>query len=429
MKTLAERIADDDAVAVARLVRRISARFSSGSYRYDSGEWETADDGSESGAVPDRLPPGVQSGEGFRPYFETLIVTPAPAGSRARIAQEIRRLRRVEDAMIYEAVLVGSVEDALLACILNGKIEAVVMYDGIPVPSLHDVPLLRDFLASHHQLDASSMAPRETGITLARLIKRIRPELDIYMLTDRQVEKLAGDPAASMIRRVFYEVEELMEVHLNILEGVADRFATPHFDNLKRYASRPIATFHALPIARGKSIIKSNWIRDMGEFYGLNLFLAETSATTGGLDSMLEPTGTIKVAQEKFARAVGADHVFFVTNGTSTSNKMVYQAVTKPGDIVIVDRNCHKSHHYGMVLSGAQPLYVEAFPMTEYSMYGAVPLPHDQAGLAQPEGGRAFGPSGDGDADQLHVRRPRIQHTPGDGRVPGDQTGSDFPVG
>ena len=45
-----------------------------------------------------------------------------------------------------------------------------------------------------------------------------------------------------------------------------------------------------------------------------------------------------------------------------------------PGDIAIIDRNCHKSHHYGMVLSGGQPLYVEAFPMTEYSMYGAVPL-------------------------------------------------------
>jgi arginine decarboxylase len=74
------------------------------------------------------------------------------------------------------------------------------------------------------------------------------------------------------------------------------------------------------------------------------------------------------------ARAFGADHVFFVTNGTSTSNKMAVQALLAPGDIVIVDRNCHKSHHYGMVLSGAQPLYVEAFPMTEYSMYGAVPL-------------------------------------------------------
>lgn len=372
MKTLADRIASDDALGVNRLVRRMSGSLLSGAYRYDGAEWETSDDATP--AVGDRLPLAPHGADGRRPYFETLFVTTAPAANLPQIANEIRRLRRVEDAMIYEPVLVGSVEDALLATIMNGKIESVVIYDGVPVPSQHDVPLFRDFLTSHLQLDASTLAPREIGVTLARLIKRIRPELDIYLLTDREVEKLAGDPSASMIRRVFYEVEELMEVHLNVLEGVGERFSTPFFDNLKHYASRPIATFHALPIARGKSIIKSNWIHDMGEFYGQNLFLAETSATTGGIDSMLEPTGNIKLAQEKFARAIGADHVFFVTNGTSTSNKMVYQAVTKPGDIVIADRNCHKSHHYGMVLSGAQPLYVEAFPMTEYSMYGAVPL-------------------------------------------------------
>ena len=121
-------------------------------------------------------------------------------------------------------------------------------------------------------------------------------------------------------------------------------------------------------------MFRSDWIRDMGEFYGINLFLAESSATTGGLDSLLEPTGNIKHAQEMAARAFGADHVFFVTNGTSTSNKMVVQALLAPGDIVLVDRNCHKSHHYGMVLTGAQPYYVEAFPLTQYSMYGAVPL-------------------------------------------------------
>ncbi|MCA3220083.1 MAG: decarboxylase [Burkholderiales bacterium] len=372
MKSLAERIGSDDALGVGRMVRRMSGALLSGSYRYDSGEWEPADDATD--GTPERLSPVFGGGSAHRPYFETLFVTPTPAASRVKVANDIRRLRRTDDAMIYEPVLVGSVEDALLATIMNGKIEAVVIFDGVPVPSQHDVPLLRDLLATQHHLDTASLVPREIGVTLARLIKRIRPELDIYLLTDRNVEKLAGDPAASMIRRVFYEVEELMEVHLNVLEGVADRFATPFFDNLKRYAARPIATFHALPIARGKSIMKSNWIRDMGEFYGQNLFLAESSATTGGLDSMLEPTGNIKVAQEKFARAVGADHVFFVTNGTSTSNKMVYQAVCAPGDIVIADRNCHKSHHYGMVLSGAQPLYVEAFPMTAYSMYGAVPL-------------------------------------------------------
>ena len=67
----------------------------------------------------------------------------------------------------------------------------------------------------------------------------------------------------------------------------------------------------------------------------MNLFLAESSATTGGLDSLLEPTGNVKVAQDYAARAFGADRAFFVTNGTSTSNKMVEQALLSPGDIVL----------------------------------------------------------------------------------------------
>ncbi len=213
-----------------------------------------------------------------------------------------------------------------------------------------------------------------SALRLAHVLKRVRPELDLYLVVNGRVEDIAGDPKANAVRRVFYAVEELLELHLAIIEGVQDRYDTPFFNNLKKYAQRPISTFHALPIARGASVFRSDWIRDMGEFYGPTLFLAESSATTGGLDSLLEPTGNIKKAQDMAARAFGADHVFFVTNGTSTSNKMAVQALLAPGDIAIVDRNCHKSHHYGMVLAGAQPLYVEAFPMTEYSMYGAVPL-------------------------------------------------------
>src|SRR5574338_1060365 len=127
----------------------------------------------------------------------------------------------------------------------------------------------------------------------------------------------------------------------------------------------------------------------MGAFYGINLFLAESSATTGGLDSLLEPTGNIKVAQEKFARAFGADRAFFVTNGTSTSNKIVHMALLAPGDIVLIDRDCHKSHHYGLVLAGAQPYYIDAFPLTQYSMYGSLAIqPIKQALLQLKEEGR-----------------------------------------
>ena len=241
-----------------------------------------------------------------------------------------------------------------------------------PCARKQEAPLIRALLEAYGV--EAEIGEEDLALNLANILKRLRPELDIYLLTDRDVEKLAGDVRANAVRRVFYQVEEPLELHLSILEGVRARFVTPFFDNLKKYAARPIATFHALPIARGKAVFKSGWIRDMGEFYGVNLFLAESSATTGGLDSLLEPTGNIKKAQELAARAFGADRVFFVTNGTSTSNKMVVQALLAPGDIAIIDRNCHKSHHYGCVLSGVQPYYVEAFPLTQYSMYGAVPL-------------------------------------------------------
>ena len=121
----------------------------------------------------------------------------------------------------------------------------------------------------------------------------------------------------------------------------------------------------------------------MGEFYGMNIFLAETSATSGGLDSLLEPVGPIKKAQELASRAFGSRHTYFATNGTSTCNKIVVQALVKPGDIVLVDRDCHKSHHYGLVLSGAHVIYLDSYPLHEYSMYGAVPLRNIKRTLLQ----------------------------------------------
>ena len=370
MAALDDKAVTDDARGAAALVMRVSRALMTRSFRRNGNDWEAQEN--DESTVRDVLPPGLGRGDAHRPYFETLIVTGAPAERWPAVSAEWRRLRRPLDAFVYETIFVGSVEDAFCALMLNPDIAAVIINEGFVFKSRHQAPVLRTLTSSLEQRYTQNS--NTSALELAILLKHVRPELDIYMVSGRHVEALAGNPAANAVRRIFYSVEELLELHLAILEGVQDRYDTPFFDNLKKYAQRPIGTFHALPIARGKSVFKSDWIRDMGEFYGINFFLAESSATTGGLDSLLEPTGNIKEAQEKAARALGADRVFFVTNGTSTSNKMAVQALLGPGDIAIVDRNCHKSHHYGMVLSGAQPLYVEAFPMTEYSMYGAVPL-------------------------------------------------------
>jgi len=372
LKALKERIGSGDAASVVRLAQSISAALLTHSYRTNLTDWEIADQTPI--VLADKVPGSGEEATAHRPYFEVLVVSPARPETWFELAHELRKLRRPRDKFVYEAVFLGSFEDAVLGAIINGSVEAVVIYEGIPFESIHHSPILREFLTTHLSPSGIDTDSGQYGLALAQGLKNLRPELDIYFLSDRQVEKVAGDTNTACIRRVFYQVEEPLELHLSILDGIADRYDTPYFNNLQKYAQRPIGTFHALPVARGKSIFKSNWIRDMGEFYGLNLFLAESSATTGGLDSLLEPTGNIKIAQDKAARAFGADHVFFVTNGTSTSNKMVEQALLAPGDIMLVDRNCHKSHHYGAVLAGALPLYVEAYPLTQYSMYGAVPL-------------------------------------------------------
>src|SRR5580692_7165620 len=325
-----ERISSGDATGAARLIQSISNALLTHSYRSNVGDWESEDEAPIN--LGERVP-GAGEDAAHRPYFEVLVVSPARKTAWQELAQDLRKLRRPQDKFVYEPVFVSSFEDAVLATILNGGIEAVIVYEGISLHSSHTSTVLREFLSSHLAASGISASANDYSMALAQGLKQLRPELDIYFLSDRKVEEVAGDVNASFLRRVFYQVEEPLELHLSILDGIADSFDTTYFDNLQKYAQRPIGTFHALPIARGKSIFKSNWISDMGKFYGINLFLAESSATTGGLDSLLAP-----------------------------------------GDIMLVDRNCHKSHHYGAVLSGAYPLYVEAYPLTQYSMYGAVPL-------------------------------------------------------
>ena len=357
---------------LAFAVNRVTRALTTGAYRRRTIPLERDSLDQDEHEDEAMLPPEARALA--KPYFEVLIVDNVNEQQERWLRNNVTRMRRPEDPFIYEAVVVPSLEDALIAVLFNHNIQAIVVRPGLTLKSKMDQQILTRYLAragGRDEIDA--LLPESYGPELCRMVAKVRPELDAYLVTERSVEDIAGLDLG-ICRRVFYNQEDFMELHLNILRGVQARNKSPFFTALVEYSKQPTGVFHAMPISRGKSITRSHWIQDMGAFYGPNIFLAETSATSGGLDSLLEPHGPIKEAQELASRAFGSKQTFFATNGTSTCNKIVVQALVRPGDIVLVDRDCHKSHHYGMVLAGAQVSYLDSYPLNEYSMYGAVPL-------------------------------------------------------
>lgn len=306
-------------------------------------------------------------------YFETLFVDNFSSAEEKELHQKVKELREPNDMFVYDVVVSNSFQDALIAVLFNYNIQVVVIRYDFKFASTNNLKILLPFISTALKVQPSYGSNTDYALLLGQAIKQIRPELDVYYVTNQYLTEIEND-ALDVFRRIFYRKEDLQELHLSINRGIKERFETPFFSALKEYSKKPTSVFHAMPISRGNSVFKSFWIRDLGDFYGRNLFLAETSATTGGLDSLLQPTGPLKKAQQLAAKAFGSERTFFATNGTSTANKIVVQALVKPKDIVLIDRDCHKSHHYGLVLTGASPVYLDSYPLPNLSMYGAVPL-------------------------------------------------------
>ncbi|MFD9903040.1 aminotransferase class I/II-fold pyridoxal phosphate-dependent enzyme [Streptomyces sp. NPDC059063] len=308
-----------------------------------------------------------------RSGFDVLVVADLSATEETKLLSGLRALRRPEDAFVYDAVTVRGFVDAAVAVMVNPWIQAVVVRPDFRTRSAVDLTLLQELVPPVGIPDLDHATAADRARELARHVREVRPELNLYLVEQASIEQLTTQVGRAF-DAVFLQQEDVLDLHLTILRGVAQRYRTPFYSALVEYSRKPTGVFHALPVSRGNSVVRSPWIHDMCDFYGLNIFLAETSATAGGLDSLLEPHGAIREAQDLAARAFGARRTYFVTNGTSTANKIVTQSLVAPGDIVLVDRNCHKSHHYAQVMAGSHVAYLDSYTIDAFSMYGAIPL-------------------------------------------------------
>jgi arginine decarboxylase len=137
-----------------------------------------------------------------------------------------------------------------------------------------------------------------------------------------------------------------------------DSLPPPFFRALVHYAADGSYSWHCPGHSGGVAFLKSPVGQMFHQFFGENMLRADVCNAVEELGQLLDHTGPVAASERNAARIFNCDHLYFVTNGTSTSNKIVWHSTVAPGDIVVVDRNCHKSVLHSIIMTGAIPVFL-----------------------------------------------------------------------
>ena len=137
-----------------------------------------------------------------------------------------------------------------------------------------------------------------------------------------------------------------------------DSLPPPFFRALTHYAADGSYSWHCPGHSGGVAFLKSPVGQMFHQFFGENMLRADVCNAVEELGQLLDHTGPVAASERNAARIFNCDHLYFVTNGTSTSNKIVWHSTVAPGDIVVVDRNCHKSILHSIIMTGAIPVFL-----------------------------------------------------------------------
>ncbi|MEP8704742.1 ornithine decarboxylase [Enterobacter roggenkampii] len=199
------------------------------------------------------------------------------------------------------------------------------------------------------------MTTTESRSGILALLKRTGFHLPVFIFSQEPTE--VPDGAIAVISG---KAQEFLE-----LETAASRYEEnllpPFFDTLSQYVEMGNSTFACPGHQHGAFFKKHPAGRQFYDFFGENVFRADMCNADVKLGDLLIHEGSAKHAQKFAAKVFNADKTYFVLNGTSAANKVVTNALLTRGDLVLFDRNNHKSNHHGaLIQAGATPVYLEA---------------------------------------------------------------------
>lgn len=231
--------------------------------------------------------------------------------------------------------------------------------------------------------DEQFSSPEEAAEAIAQLrafVEEIRfrnADIPIFLYGETRTSRHVPNDVLRELHGFIHMFEDTPEFVARYIVREArnylDSLAPPFFRALTHYAADSSYSWHCPGHSGGVAFLKSPVGQMFHQFFGENLLRADVCNAVEELGQLLDHTGPVAASERNAARIFHADHLFFVTNGTSTSNKIVWHSTVAPGDVVVVDRNCHKSILHAITINGAIPVFLTP-TRNHYGIIGPIPL-------------------------------------------------------
>ena len=230
--------------------------------------------------------------------------------------------------------------------------------------------------------DEEFSSPEAAGVAVGQLrafVEEIRfrnADIPIFLYGETRTTRHIPNSVLRELHGFIHMFEDTPEFVARYIireaKNYLDSLPPPFFRALTHYAQDGSYSWHCPGHSGGVAFLKSPVGQMFHQFFGENMLRADVCNAVDELGQLLDHTGPVAASERNAARIFNADHLFFVTNGTSTSNKIVWHSTVAPNDIVVVDRNCHKSVLHAIMMTGAIPVFLTP-TRNHYGIIGPIP--------------------------------------------------------
>lgn len=195
---------------------------------------------------------------------------------------------------------------------------------------------------------------------IVNLVKKHNSKIPIILLVDEKIE--VSSNYLGNVESVINVFEDTVDFIRHRVEKMINNYIgsirPAFFGKLVDYVEESKYPWHTPGHIGGTMFLTNPVGKMMFDFYGENSLRSDLSISVPELGSLLDDEGAVKDAEENSARVFSADKTYYVLNGTSSVNQIIWKGRVTEGDLAFVDRNCHKSLNYGMVVSESTPMYM-----------------------------------------------------------------------